>query len=118
MSIQKISHNEKIIIHADFRGLNEQAMIEQVDKIVEILLAENKSQLLLYEYGPRNYITKNYMHHLEEAGKKAIPFVAKSAIVAELNLAKKMILKAYNFLFNRNIIAFETREEALRYLTE
>jgi hypothetical protein len=117
MSIQKINYNGKTIIHVDFTGLKEQGMIDHVDKVVEILLAENKAQLLLYEYSKSNYATPKYMRHLEEATKKVIPFVGKSVIVAELNLPKRLILRAYNLVFNRDVRAFLTRDEALRYLT-
>lgn len=93
-------------------------MIDQVDRVVEILLAENKAQLLLYEYSKKNYATPKYMRHLEEATRKVIPFVGKSVIVAELSLPKRLILRAYNLVLNRDVKAFSTRDEALRYLTE
>lgn len=118
MSVQKINYNGKTIIHADFTGLKEQAMMDQVDQVVEILLAENKAQLLLYEYSTKNYATPKYMRHLEEATRKVIPFVGKSVIVAELSLPKRLILRAYNLVFNRDVRAFLTRDEALRYLTD
>jgi hypothetical protein len=118
MSIQKITHNGKTVIHANFIGLKEQAMMDQVDEVVKILFAENKGQLLLYEYNKKNYATPRYMRHLEEATRKAMPFVKKSVIVAELNWTKKVILKAYNLMFNRNVIAFPTQAEALNHLTD
>ena len=93
-------------------------MLDQVDQVVEILLAEKIPQLLLYEYSTKNYATPRYMRHLEAATRKVIPFVNKSAITAKMSLPKKMILKGYNLLFKRNIVAFETREEALRYLSD
>jgi hypothetical protein len=93
-------------------------MIDQIDTVVEILLTENKAQLLLYEYSKKNYATPKYMRHLEEATKKVVPFVGKSVIVAELNLPKRLILRAYNLVFNRDVRAFLTRDEALRYLTD
>ena len=118
MSIQKITYNGKTVIHADFKGMKEQAMMDQVDEVVKILFEENIPQFLMYEYNKKNYATPAYMRHLEEATKKAIPFVYKSVIVAELNWPKKVILKAYNLFFNRNVQAFPTQEEALNYLTD
>ena len=118
MSIQKIIYKGKTIIHADFTELKEQGMMDQVDKVVEILLTENKAQLLMYEYGKKNYATPNYMRHLKEATRKTIPFVGKSVLVAELNLPRRLILRAYNLVFNRDVRAFPTKEEALQYLTD
>lgn len=92
--------------------------MDQVDQVVEILLAEKIPRLLLYEYSPKNYATPKFMRHLEGATRKVIPFVKKSAIVVIMSLPKKMILKGYNMLFRRNIKAFETREEALQHLTD
>jgi hypothetical protein len=118
MSIQRITHNGKTIIYADFQGLKEQAMMEQVNEIVQILINENKPQLMCYVYNKKNYATPAYMRHLEEATKKGKPYVDKSVIVAELNWPKRVILKAYNLLFDRNVMAFATRDEALNFLTD
>jgi hypothetical protein len=109
MSIQKITFNGKTIIYADFQGLKEQAMMDQVDEIVRILIEENKPQLMCYVYNEKNYATPKYMRHLEEATKKGKAFVDKSVIVAELNWPKRVILKAYNLLFDRNVIATTLR---------
>ena len=118
MSVQKLTYNGKTVIYGDFRGLKEQGMIDQVDEILNLLIAENKPQLLCYEYDKHNYATPRYMRHLEEATKKGKPFVDKSVIVAELNWPKKVILKAYNLLFDRNVVAFPTKEDALKHLTD
>jgi hypothetical protein len=118
MSIQKITFNGKTVIYADFQGLKEQAMMDQVDEVLRILLEENRPQLMCYVYNKKNYATPTYMRHLEEATKKGKPFVDKSVVVAELNWPKRVILKAYNLLFDRNVIAFSTSDEALRYLTD
>lgn len=118
MSIQRITHNGKPVIYADFRGLKEQAMMAQVDELVRIIIQEGKPQLMCYVYNKKNYATPAYMRHLEEATKKGKPYVNKSVIVAELNWPKRVILKAYNLLFDRNVVAFSSQEEALNYLTD
>jgi hypothetical protein len=118
MSIQKITHNGKTVIYADFQGLKEHAMMSQVDEIVQMLLEEGKPQLMCYVYNKKNYATPAYMRHLEEATKKGKPYVDKSVIVTELNWPKRVILRAYNLLFDRNVVAFSSREDALNYLTD
>lgn len=118
MGICKINYNGKAIIHVDYRDLNEQGMIDQIDEVKKLLLDENVPQLILSEYSRKNYATPKFMRHLEKATQQVLHLVKKSVIVAELNLPKQMILKAYNFFFKRNVKAFDSREEALRYLTD
>jgi hypothetical protein len=55
------------------------------------------------------------MRHFETDQVEAINFSEELAIVG-LSKTQKLILKAYNIIFNRNIKAFESQEEAVRYL--
>lgn len=81
----------------------------------KLLLEEKRMQRLLAIFNERNYITTKCMRHFETDQVEAIKFSEKLVCVG-LSLTQKMILKGYNVIFNRDVKAFETQEEAIRYL--
>jgi len=114
--IQKINFKEKSILHVDYRNMNEQSMIAQVEAVRKILLEAKAPQLIMSEYNGKNHGYPKFMKRLKEVTAEVLPLIKKSAIVADLNPAQKLILKAYNFFLKRNLKAFPSREDALEYL--
>jgi hypothetical protein len=116
--IQKISVGDKKILHVDYRNMNEQMMIAQVEAVKRILLEGNVPMLILSEYNKKNYGYPRFMKKLQEATREVLPLIKKSAIVGDLNAPQRLMLKAYNFFFKRNIKAFISREAAIEYLLD
>jgi hypothetical protein len=116
--INKISVKNHSILHVDYTHLTEQEMIDLMDELKHLLLTENKPQMIISEYSEKSYATPRFMQSRISTTREVIHLVKKSAIVSKMSLSKKIILKGYNMIFNRNIKAFNTCEEAIQYLTD
>ena len=108
--------NKEILI-VDFSDCDENQMIALVDEASKILTANNKSQLLLSVYNDRAYATPKFMNAVRVDMARFIHLIEKQAIVG-LNETKKIILTGFNLTFDRNVRAFDTREEAISFLID
>ncbi len=113
--VQKLMINDKEIWSLDYSNCKEDGMIALASELTELGLAENKPMLVLAIYNEKNFVTPRVMRHLESVTGRIIHLIDKAALIG-LSPTKKILLKGYNFLFNRNFKAFNTREEAIAYL--
>ncbi len=116
-AITRIKRNNKEILVVDFSNCKEEQMIKIVSEVRSLLIAENKKQLILSIFNEKSYLTPKFMRHFEKDKREAILFIEDQAVIG-FNHPKMMILKAYNFFFNRDIKAFNSQEEAIRYLLD
>jgi hypothetical protein len=114
--VSKMIVDNRIILVIDYTNLKEDGMIALVSEAREIVLKENQPLLILSCFF-NNYITPKYKRHAEAVTAEVRHLIDKQAIVG-LTSIQKMILKGYNLLMQRNFKAFETREEAVRYLLD
>jgi hypothetical protein len=111
-----INHNGKEIVYLDYRGLNE-------DQIVEALEAA-ESHILTHKVPFRNltnftgaFATKRMMERAELMSQNTRHLSIRGAIVG-LTAAKVVMLKGFNRKTETSgIQPFETEEEAMEYLT-
>ncbi len=115
--VQKLMIGEKEILSVDYSDCKESEMMTLATELSELGIAENKQLYVLCIFNDKNFITPKVMRHMESVTKPANHLVEKMAIVG-LNSTKKVILKGYNLLFQRNFRAFNTREEAIAYLVD
>jgi hypothetical protein len=115
--VQKLMIGEKEILSIDYSNCKEAEMIALATELTELGLAENKMILVLAIYNDKNFVTPKVMRNLERLTARIIHLVDKAAMVG-LSPTKKVILKGYNLLFNRNFKAFNTRDEAIAYLID
>ena len=118
MPIHKINLRDTVILHVDYRDMTEQGMIAQVDAVKRILQEGNVPMLIMSEYNKKNHGYPLFMRKLQDVTTEILPLIKRSAIVADVNVPQRLMLKAYNFFFKRNIKAFLTRDEAIAYLTD
>jgi hypothetical protein len=115
--IRKIYERGKEIIVLDFSNQNENGMMALVTQVKNMVLTENRKQLIAVIYTHRNFGTPRYMNHVREESKEVMGLIEKMANVG-LSPTQKLLLKGYSFFFKRNFKAFDTLEDAVRYLTD
>ncbi|MGC4020509.1 MAG: hypothetical protein QM734_00475 [Cyclobacteriaceae bacterium] len=109
-----VKGNKKVMV-VDYSGCNETEMIHIITIAKDKILSENKHLLLLSIYGKETRVTKKFMDYIRKETPAVLPLLDKQAVVG-LDLIKKTILKGYNFLFRRNIRAFDSKEDAIEFL--
>jgi hypothetical protein len=110
-------HQGKEILIIDYSGLNVDGMVALVAKLGKMIEAGGTAVLLLSIFTDANYATAKFMRQTEKETAKVNHLLAKQAIVG-LNAPKRMILKGYNLLFDRNIKSFDNMEGALDFLAD
>ena len=115
--IEKVLSGNNEIYIVEYTDCKESEMIDLVKEVGRMVVSGGKSVCILSIYNDRSYATAKFMRQVERETRDALPLIKKQAIVG-LNDSKKMILKGYNFLFRKNIRAFDTREDAFNFLID
>jgi hypothetical protein len=113
--IDVIQTDDKEIIIVDYSGCKEIKMIELVISLGSLIKLRNKPTLLLAIYDERSFLTSKYMRQAEQTTDEVVHLINKIAFVG-FSTPRQMILKGYNFMFNKNFKHFDTRDDALNYL--
>src|SRR5687767_516696 len=111
MRIEKVTTEGTEIYIVDYSDCKENEMIDLVKEVGRRLISNGRQACILSIYNEKSYVTGKFMRQVEKETREALPLIKKQAITG-LNDTKKMILKGYNFLFRKNIRAFNTKEEA------
>jgi len=115
--IEKIAKGNTEIFVVDYSDCKESEMIEIVIEVKKQVISGKEPVCILSIYNDKSYVTAAFMRQVENETREALPFIKKQAITG-LNDTKRMILKGYNFLFRKNIQAFDTREQAFEFLAD
>ncbi len=115
--IKKIRMGEREILSIDFSGLKEKQMIDLANESLKVVLEDNHSVFALTTFDSKNFTTPTVMRHFEDVNRQMLHLIKKQGIVG-LTPMKKIILKGFNLILARDFKAFDTREEALSYLTQ
>lgn len=92
-------------------------MIQLVTTLREMIQTHSSPVLVLTIFDDDTYVTPAFMRHSEKETGVVIGLIEKVAFVG-LSTTKKIILQGYNMLFKRSFQAFDTQEEAIRYLVD
>ncbi|HEV8513770.1 MAG TPA: hypothetical protein VGQ59_10855 [Cyclobacteriaceae bacterium] len=114
--ISKHIVNGKEIIEADFSNCNEDRIIEILSQVRSIIRLGNKPVCTLGIFNDKSLLTPKVMHYFNEG--RIDPSLLERQAVVGLPRVKKGIIKGHNVLQGNSIRIFESREEAIRYLTE
>jgi hypothetical protein len=117
MGIHRIVAAGKEVIIVNFAGLGEDGMIDQFTELKNIVMEQNKKQLIATLYTSRNFGTPRYMRHVRAESKIMIDRIDKIATVG-LSATQKLLLKGLSFFFKRNFKTFDSLEDAVRYLID
>ena len=92
-------------------------MMDLISSARALLIRERRPQKVMAIFNTKNFITPTFMRHFESDQREAIVFISKQAVVG-LTVPQKMIVKGYNVFQNRDIKAFDTEDDAMKYLLE
>ena len=107
--------DQQEIMIIDYTNLNEAEMIFVASQAKQEILVNNRPVLAMAIFNNKSYITSTFMRHSEKETKEVIHLIQNVAFVG-LSPVKKMILRGYNFLFQRNFLAFDSEKEAIDHL--
>ena len=114
--IQKIQYKGKEILYVNYSGLREKEMIQLLNKVEGIILADNRPHLQLVNITD-SFATSGYMAAVKEFGANTQHLTHKAAIIG-ISGVKGLLLKSYNFVSGSKLIAFSTEKEAKEYLVQ
>ena len=114
--IRRLILNDKEIIEADFSNCNEDRMVEILSQVRSIIKKGNKSHRTLGIFNENSLLTPKVMHHFNT--ERIDPSLLERQAVVGLPSVRKGIIKGHNIMQGNDIRIFETREEAIKYLTE
>lgn len=113
--LRLVKEQDKEILLADFSDFRESEMIQLMTKLMDRMIANRNINRLLIVCNEKNYFTPQYMQSLRSYRVEERNFNAKIAVIG-FNDVQKVILKGYNMYRGKNFSAFNSREEALKYL--
>lgn len=113
--IEKITKDGRDIFIIDYSDCKEYQMISLIQTLKKQVLLFDKPVSILSVFNDKSYATPAFMREIKAATRETIHLLDREAVVG-LSDTKKMILKGYNFLFNKNIQAFDTREIAIHHI--
>ena len=110
-----ILHKSTHILFTNFSGLDPKSMISLLNTSFMEVEKSDGNVKLLANYEETN-VGSNFIKAYTDWGKKIKVKVDRNAVYG-LNFAKRVMLKTFNKVNNLDIRVFDTREEALEYLT-
>ncbi len=116
-SVQLINYKGKPIIFADYKGCeDEDEMIQILYKMRNQVIAFGKEYYQLSDI-TGCYLTPKYMEELKKIAKTTPQTAVKRATVGIESFSKKILLKMYNLLINKNgIQPFDNLQSAKDWL--
>ncbi|MCK5102404.1 MAG: hypothetical protein KAR17_06300 [Cyclobacteriaceae bacterium] len=109
-----IDYKDKDISYLDYRGMNENQMIQTLNEATERSIQDNKPRLLLTNI-TGTFVLPDFLKKAKEDGKRTKHLTLKSAIVG-VDGPKKVLLKVYNYFVGNEMKPFHDEEEAKEWL--
>lgn len=113
-TIKKINHQGKEIIYIDYRGLDEERMIELAQSLRAFLESSPGEHLRLVNI-TNTPAGRKFTSYIRQLGKDTKDVPVKAAIVG-ITGAKKVLLSGYNRLLGGAMRPFDDEETAKDYL--
>ncbi len=115
MSIKYIKHQNKDILVASFNECDgHEQMMDLAVKLRDEVVGSAGGLRVLTNY-EGVLLNPQFMSKVKEMGKQAQGKVVKSAVIG-VSGVKKILLNAYNRYTKRNVVAFDTYQQAIDYL--
>jgi beta-galactosidase GanA len=116
MNVSWITHKNKKILYVDYRELNEEEMLKQLDYESELIMQQPEPILYLGDF-TNTIATTNFMNKANDWGKKTEKNTARSAVLG-INGMKSVLLNMYNLFTGARMRSFNNMEEAKEYLVK
>lgn len=92
-------------------------MVELLHEAKKMMLEKSLKCCLISVFNDKNFATPLFMREAEKVASNVDHLIQHQAIVG-LNSTKKIILKGFNLLLNRDYKSFDSMEEALQHLLQ
>ncbi len=116
--VNKIEHKGKTILLADHRGTQGQEVIDNQEKLLNLVLTENNGDALTLTDMTGVFATREVHSALSRIGKEIMANSKKAAIVGMASGAKKILITAFMDLTRQPMKLFEDVEEAKNWLVQ
>jgi len=114
-----VRHQNKKIIYLDFRRLSEAEMLEKVNAFRDLVLqlgdAGNRDLLFLANFQNES-VPPSVAKTVIEMSKTTKSFIRRGAIISDVNIAKRILMKTYTAITGGRRKFFQTEEEAKDWL--
>ena len=111
-----INYKGNEVLYLDYRGMNENQMIQTLYEATERSIQDNKPRLLLTNI-TGTFVLPDFLKKAKEEGKRTKHLTLKSAIVG-IEGAKKVLLKFHNLFVGSEMVPFHDEEEAKEWLVK
>ncbi|MBS1554649.1 MAG: hypothetical protein JSU09_06965 [Bacteroidetes bacterium] len=110
-------YDEPIVYLIDYSDLKVSEMVELLHEAENMMLEKSLKCCLISVFNDRNFATPLFMREAEKVTLDVDHLIQHQAIVG-LNSTKKIILKGFNLLLNRDYKSFDSMDDALQYLLQ
>ncbi len=115
MSLSWMDHKGKRVLYVDFRGIDGEPAIEQLDLLAKEI-DKTPGQLRIMINFEGTSATTKFMSKAKQMGKNKVgPRDIKSACIG-ISGVKQVLLEGYNKFAGRSLRNFKTEAEALEWL--
>lgn len=115
--VERIKVAEREVIRIDYAGCKQEEMIKLVTQAKEMIREGQQPVRLLCEFNASNWITPQFVKHLEVNYKEVEDLITVNAVIG-LSDIQRWILKGINLWTKREILYFESRDAAISFLAE
>lgn len=116
-TIENIIRDGKEIYVIDYSDCREEEMIALISELKTRIETGGRVVHVLSIFNDRCYATPKFMKYAEQNTSATFHLITKQAMTG-LNDTKRLILKGYNFMFRKDIQAFDSREAAMKFLLD
>lgn len=117
MPTRSFNHDGKDITHFDYRGLSsENDMLDMLDEMKDTLEKAENKLLVLSDFRDTT-VSSSFVSRAKKYGKEVFKVKSAKHAIIGITGVKKVLLKAYKTFSGDHIIAFDSEEEALAYLS-
>lgn len=110
-------YDEPIVYLIDYSDLKVSEMVDLLHEAKKMMLEKSLKCCLISVFNDRNFATPSFMREAEKVTLDVDHLIQHQAIVG-LNSTKKIILKGFNLLLNRDYKSFDSMDDALQYLLQ
>ena len=113
-----IEHKGKLILSVDFSSLDrDEDKIFVIRNTQRVVQAQPLKSVLILAHLADVHFDTDVVRHFIEVIKSDVPFVAATAIVGGTKL-QNAVIKAISTIARRELVTFDSREEALDWLVQ
>ncbi len=116
--ITKITHKGKTIFLADHRGTQDDEVIANQEKLLEMIKGEKTTDALTLTDMTEVFATRKVHTELSRIGKELMSHSKKAAIVGMASGAKKILIGAFIDLTRQPMKLFDNVEDAKDWLVK